>query len=195
MTKLTKKEKLLIIISLVIIIAIGSAFAHLYNEKNNWHNVAAEYNRNQWSEIHLIAFQMKERGFTKETISEMYPYINAKIHSSISGLYPSFNGKSPYYSMLGTYYVSLAQDIWVSHNLTDEKMQEAIDIFEDATLALEELSFDILEMTEDRKNKIELRKIGSPIYNEAEKMIYDYCNTYGEKISNFNQLYDRTATN
>lgn len=195
MTKLTKKAKILIIISLVIIIAVGSAFVHLYNEKNHWQDVAAEYNRNQWSEIHLIAFLMKERGFTQETISEMYPYINAKINSSISGLYPTFDGKSPYYSMLGTYYVSLAQDIWVSNNLTDEKMKEAIDIFEDATLALEELSSDILEITEDRKNKIELRKIGSPIYNEAEKMIKEYCNKYGEMISNFNHSYERKVTN
>lgn len=185
-TKLTKKAKKLIIISLVVVIAVGSAFVHLYNEKTNWQNVAAEYNRNQWSEIHLIAFLMKERGFTQETISEMYPYINAKIHSSVSGLYPIFDGKSPYYSVLSTYYVSLAMDIWANNDFTDEKMQEAINIFEDATLALEELSFDILEMTEDRKNKIELRKIGSPIYNEAEKMIKEYCNKYGEMISNFN---------
>ena len=86
MTKLTKKEKLLIIISLVIIIAIGSALAHLYNEKNNWHNVAAEYNRNQWSEIHSISLRMKESGFTQESIAEMYPYINAKIFSAMKNL-------------------------------------------------------------------------------------------------------------
>ena len=136
MTKLTKKEKLLIIISLVIIIAIGSAFAHLYNEKNNWHNVAAEYNRNQWSEIHSISLRMKERGFTQESIAEMYPYINAKIFSAMSGMYPSFDGKSPYYSVLGTYYVSLAQDIWLNKDWTDEKMQKAIDLFEDTFISV-----------------------------------------------------------
>ena len=189
MTKLTKKEKLLIIISLVIIIAIGSAFAHLYNEKNNWHNVAAEYNRNQWSEIHSISLRMKERGFTQESIAEMYPYINAKIFSAMSGMYPSFDGKSPYYSVLGTYYVSLAQDIWLNKDWTDEKMQKAIDLFEDATLDLEELSFDILEMSEERKDKMALRRIGSPIYNEAEKMVKEYCNKYGELISTFNQSH------
>lgn len=189
MTKLTKKEKLLIIISLVIIIAIGSALAHLYNEKNNWHNVAAEYNRNQWSEIHSISLRMKESGFTQESIAEMYPYINAKIFSAMSGMCPSFDGKSPYYSVLGTYYVSLAQDIWLNKDWTDEKMQKAIDLFEDATLDLEELSFDILEMSEERKDKMALRKIGSPIYNEAEKMVKEYCNKYGKLISTFNQSH------
>lgn len=122
-------------------------------------------------------------------IAEMYPYINAKIFSAMSGMYPSFDGKSPYYSVLGTYYVSLAQDIWLNKDWTDEKMQKAIDLFEDATLDLEELSFDILEMSEERKDKMALRKIGSPIYNEAEKMVKEYCNKYGKLISTFNQSH------
>ena len=92
----------------------------------------------------------------------------------MSGMYPSFDGKSPYYSVLGTYYVSLAQDIWLNKDWTDEKMQKAIDLFEDATLDLEELSFDILEMSEERTDKMALRKFGSPIYNEAEKMVKEY---------------------
>jgi len=189
MSKFSKKTKMIFIICFVIIVAISTAFVNLYNEKNEWHDIAAEYNRNQWSEIHSISLRMKERGFTQESIAEMYPYINAKIFSAMSGMYPSFDGKSPYYSVLGTYYVSLAQDIWLNKDWTDEKMQKAIDLFEDATLDLEELSFDILEMSEERKDKMALRKIGSPIYNEAEKMVKEYCNKYGKLISTFNQSH------
>ena len=166
MSKFSKKTKMIFIICFVIIVAISTAFVNLYNEKNEWHDIAAEYNRNQWSEIHSISLRMKERGFTQESIAEMYPYINAKIFSAMSGMYPSFDGKSPYYSVLGTYYVSLAQDIWLNKDWTDEKMQKAIDLFEDA-----------------------LRKIGSPIYNEAEKMVKEYCNKYGKLISTFNQSH------
>lgn len=78
---------------------------------------------------------------------------------------------------------------------TDEKMQEAINIFKDATLSLKELTSDILKMTVNEKDKVALRKIGSPIYNEAEKKIREYCNKYGKMISNFNHSYERTTRN
>ena len=92
-------------------------------------------------------------------------------------------------------HVSLAQDIMYSQDLTDEKLQEAIDIFKDATLTLKELTMDILKMSEQEKDKVALRKVGSPIYNDAEKTIKEYCNKYGKMVSEFNHSYERTTRN
>lgn len=195
MTKLTRKAKIVIIISLVVIIAIGSAFVHLYKEKVYWQEDAAQYNHYHWEELNLMASTIENIGFTKEGITEIYPYINAKVFSCTAGLYPAFNGDAAYTSVLQTYYVSLAQDIMYSQDLTDEKMQEAINIFKDATLTLKELTMDILKMSEQEKDKVALRKVGSPIYNDAEKMIKEYCNKYGKMISEFNHSYERTTRN
>ena len=125
----------------------------------------------------------------------MYPYINAKVFSCTAGLYPAFNGDAAYAPFLNTYYIGLAQDIIGSEDLTDEKLQEAIDIFKDTTLTLKEITMDILKISEQEKDKIALRKVGSPIYNDAEKMIKEYCNKYGKKISDFNHSYERTTRN
>lgn len=195
MTKLTRKVKLLIVITLVFIIAIGSAFVHLYKEKVYWEEDAAQYNHYHWEELSLMASTIENIGFTKEGITEIYPYINAKVFSCTAGLYPAFNGDAAYTSVLQTYYVSLAQDIMYSQDLSGDKLQEAIDIFKNSTLALKELSLDIIEMTEDEKDKVALRKVGSPIYNEAEKTIKEYCNKYGKEISDFNHSYERTTRN
>ena len=88
---------------------------------------------------------------------------------------------------MDTYYVSLAQDIMSNHNLSDEEVQEATKIFKEATVSLKELTSAVLKMTETQKNKIALRKVGSPIYNKAEEMIREYCNKYGKMISDFNR--------
>ena len=195
MTKLTRKVKILIVIGLVVIIAIGSAFVHLYNEKVYWQEDAAQYNHYYWEELNLMASTIENIGFTKEGITEIYPYINAKVFSCTAGLYPAFNGDAAYTSVLQTYYVSLAQDIMYNQDLTEEKLQEAIDIFKDTTLTLKELTMDILKMSEQEKDKVALRKVGSPLYNDAEKMIKEYCNKYRKKISDFNHSYERTTRN
>ena len=195
MSKLTKRVKIVIVISLVVIIAIGSAFVHLYKEKAYWQEDAAQYNHYHWEELNLMASTIENIGFTKEGIKEIYPYINAKVFSCTAGLYPAFNGDAAYTSVLQTYYVSLAQDIMYSQDLTDEKLQEAIEIFKDATLTLKELTMDILKMSEQEKDKIAIRKVGSPIYNKAETQTKEYCNKYGKIISNFNHSYERTTRN
>lgn len=56
MTKLTTKVKILIVIGLVVIIAIGSAFVHLYNEKVYWQEDAAQYNHYHWEELNLMTW-------------------------------------------------------------------------------------------------------------------------------------------
>ena len=156
---------------------------------------AAQYNHYHWEELNLMASTIENIGFTKDGIKEIYPFINAKVFSCSAGLYPAFNGDAAYTSVLNTYYVSLAQDICSSQDLTGEKSQEAIDIFKDATLALKELTMDILKMSEQEKDKVALRKVGSPIYNDAENMIKEYCNKYGKMISEFNHSYERTTRN
>ena len=195
MLKLSRKSKALVVVSILLIIAISVSFFHLYKEKKYWQSDAARYNSYHWSEIHLTAQKMVELGFTKESIAEMYSYVNAKIFSSVTGTYPAFNGKSPYTSFLQTYYVQLAMDIAYSQDLKDEKLQEALDLFKEATLDLKELSYNIVKMTEDENGEIELRKVGSDTYNKAEKMIQEYCNEYGPKISAFNGSYQRTISN
>lgn len=195
MTKFTRKVKILIVIGLVVIIAIGSAFVHLYKEKVYWQEDAAQYNHYHWEELNLMASTIENIGFTKEGITEIYPYINAKVFSCTAGLYPAFNGNAAYTSVLQTYYVSLAQDIMYNQDLSGDKLQEAINIFKESTLALKKLSLDIIEMTEDEKDKVALRKVGSEVYNKAENMIKDYCNEYGKKIYDFNHSYERTTRN
>ena len=92
MAKTTRKQKILIIISLIIIAAICAAFVNFYKEKNYWQEDAARYNRYHWEELNLMASTAENTGFTKEGISEIYLYINAKVFSCTSGLYPAFNG-------------------------------------------------------------------------------------------------------
>lgn len=183
----SKKNKILIIIIFLLVAVILFSFVQLYKEKNYWQKDAAEYNRYHWIEINLMAKEIEELGFTKEAIEELYPYINAKIFSSTTGIYPAFDGDVLYTSFLQTYYVQLAMDIKIDKDSTDEKLTEALALFEDTTKALKELTQDILEMTEDEKSMIALRKVDSDTYNKAEKMIIEYCNTYGSKISEFNQ--------
>lgn len=195
MTKLAGKTKALIIMCLVLVIIIVSSFVHLYKEKGYWQQDAAEYNRYHWVEINHMASKIEDLGFTKEAIEEIYPYINAKIFSSVTGLYPAFNGDAAYTAVINTYYVSLAQDIMYSRDLTGDKLQEAIDVFKEATIALKELTHNILKMTENEKDKIALRKFGSDVYIKAESMIKEYCNKYGKKISDFNHSYKRTTRN
>jgi len=195
MLNLSKKSKFMVFIGLILIIAILISYLHLYKEKKYWQLDAARYNRYHWTEINLMASKLDEFGFTKETVEELYPYINAKIFSSVTGLYPAFNGNSSYNFFLQTYYVQLAMDIAYNQDIKDEKLQEALDLFEDATLSLKSLTHDIIEMTENEKYEIELRKVGSDTYNNVEKMIEEYCDEYGKKISAFNHSYERTTRN
>ncbi|MGN0492834.1 MAG: hypothetical protein ACI4F7_04225 [Acutalibacteraceae bacterium] len=190
MTKLSGKIKALILIGLVTVIALVYSFVHLYNEKLYWQEQAAEYNRYHWSEINLMAEQIENLGFTKEAIKEIYPYINAKIFSSTAGLYPAFNGDAAHTAVLNTYYVQLAQDISYG-DLSEERLVEALELFADATNDLKELSRKVLEMTEDTKNSVALRQVGSKLYNEVEEMVKSYCNEYGKKIRQFDSGYNQ----
>ncbi len=179
----------MLIIGLALAVFIVSMFINVCNEKSYWQKNVAEHNCYHWSEINLMATQIENIGFTKETIKENYLYINAKVFSSTTELYPVFSGDSPYYAFLQTYYISLAQDIAFDQDLYGDKLQEAIDLFADATKELKNLSAKILEMTEDAKDKVSLRKVNSKLYNQVEKMIKEYCNKYGQKISDFNNSY------
>lgn len=198
MTKLSGKIKALTIIGLVTVIALVYSFVHLYNKKIYWQEQSAEYNRYHWSELNLMASTMENIGFTKEGITEIYPYINAKVFSCTAGLYPAFNGDAAYTAVLSTYYVQLAQDISYG-DLSGEKLNEALVLFADATAELKELSQKVLEMTEDTKDSVELRQVGSKIYNEVEETVKRYCNKYGKKIWQFestdNQQTDNTVQN
>ena len=185
MVRLTAKIKAVALIALALLIVVVSAFVYICKEKNYWQRNAAEYNYYRWSEIYLMTTELEELGFSRESISEMYLYANAKIFSSVTGIYPAIDGNSPYTSFLNTYYISLAYEIKLGY-MTDEKSQEAIEIFKDATLALKELSRSILDMAEDEKNKLALCSVGSSVYNKAEEMVIEYCNNYGKKISAFN---------
>lgn len=195
MKALSKKIKIIIVLCPVFLIAISSVFLHLYNEKNYWQEASAQYNQYHWEELNLMASTIENIGFTKEGIKEIYPYINAKVFSCTTGLYPAFNGDAAYAPFLNTFYIGLAQDIIGSEDLTDEKLQEAIDIFKEATLNLKELTMDILKISETEKGKVALRDVGSPIYNKAENMIKEYCNKYGNIISYFNHSYERATRN
>lgn len=184
MKKLNKRIMLFVsIIGLALIVFIISVFINVYNEKNYWQKNAAEHNYYHWSEINLMASQIENLGFIQKAIKENYPYINAKVFSSTTELYPVFNGDSPYNAFLQTYYISLAQDIASDQDLYGDQLPEAINLFADATKELKELSSKILEMAEDEKDRVALRKVNSEVYNQAEKMIKEYCNKYGQKIS------------
>lgn len=92
MAKTTRKQKILIIISLIIIAAICAAFVNFYKEKNYWQEDAARYNRYHWEELNLMASTAENTGFTKEGISEIYLYINAKVFPALRGFIPRLTG-------------------------------------------------------------------------------------------------------
>lgn len=184
MKALTRKNiSIILIFVLIIAILSGYMFIKLNNEKSHWKSIVAEHNYNHWNEIHFTALQIENRGFAKDAVKEHYLFINAKIYSNTDSLYPIFSGSSKYTAFLRTYYISLAQDI---PNMQDDKLQEALDLFKDATIELKNLSGKILKMAEDANERISLIETNSELYNKAEKMIREYCNEYGDKISKFN---------
>ena len=113
-------------------------------------------------------------------------YINAKIYSNTNGLYPVFSGDGKYIAFLQTYYYQLAQDIVVK-DIQGDKLQEALDLFKETTVELKKLSGDIIKMSEEANKRIALIETNSELYNQVEKRIKEFCNKYGNKISEFNR--------
>lgn len=185
MKSISKKVKILIAIALSAVLLLGAAFIHMYRERQYWQQAAAQYNRYHWEELNLMCWHT-EHVSSREAVKELYPYINAKVFSCTSDLYPAFNGDAAYAVMLRTYYISLAQDIAYNEAWNEEKCSEAIEVFNSATTALKELSESILEMTESEKAKADLMEIDSAVYSKAEAAVREYCNKYGKKIHDFN---------
>ncbi len=183
----SQKIKLAFIFVLALIIALGSVTVKLYKEKVYWQEDSALNNYNHWSEIYLVADKLSQNDITREFAKEMYGYVNAKIFSNVT--YPPFDGKSPYTFFLNTYYISLMQDIAYNEDLTDEKRKEAISIFKNANTELKAICKKVLDKAENKKERIELREVGSKLYGEVEQEIIDYCNKYGDEISRFNSSY------
>ncbi len=180
----SQKIKLAILTALVLIIALGLVTVRFYREKNYWQNESAVDNYKNWSEIYLVAEKLSQNDLTRDFAKEMYGYVNAKIFSNVT--YPPFDGKSPYTFFLNTYYISLMQDIAYNEDLTDEKRDEAINIFKNANTELKAICKKVLDRAENEKEQIELRKTDSKLYRELEQEIEAYCNKYGEEISRFN---------
>ena len=171
----------------MLVVAVLAGFLHLNNLKNDWKNRVAQHNYNHWADIHLMAMNMDELGYTQETIANQYGYINARVYSATDDLWPNFSGDSKANAFLSTYYISLAMDI--TNNAYGDHQQDAIALFEEATKALQELSAEILQLAEDSKDRNALVDTDSKLYKQAEAMIKEYCNEYGAKISEFNQQY------
>lgn len=184
------KKSCLFGIGLLIIIVSISIVVNVYNEKSYWQNLVAEHNRFHWSEIYFMTTEIEKAGFTKEGIQELHLYINAKVFSTENNLSPSFSGGSKVTFFLQTYYVSLAQDISASQEMDDEKLQLAIDLFEESTKELKKLSAAILEMAQDADNRLALIDEDSELYKQADEMVKEYSNEYSERISNFYSIED-----
>ena len=184
MLKLSRKATWLIaVIGLTVVILLISLFVKQYREKNYWLNTVAEHNYNHWSDIHFTAFQMENRGFTKETITDMYLFVNAKVYAATDDLRPVCSGDSQYTAFLQTYYVSLMQDITL---VKDSQPQEAIDLFKEATIELKALAAKILDLAEKHEDRVRLVQTDSALYKEAQALITAYCNKYGQEISTLN---------
>ncbi len=179
------KKRYIFAIVLLITIIVSSMFVKIYNEKCYWQRQAANHNYFHWAEIYNMIFEIEKTNFTKEGIQKIYPYINAKVYSSEEYLSPVFGGASNTSSFLKTYYNSLALDISASQKFDSEKLQLAIDLFEEATNELKEISLTILEMAEDPQNRLELINTDSEIYKQAYKMTMEYSKEYSERIKNF----------
>lgn len=175
------------ILPLLLIIAVLAGFLHLNNVKNDWKARVSVHNYNHWADIHLMAQNMDEMGYTRETIANQYGYINAKVYSATDGLSPDFSGDSKANAFLNTYYISLAMDI--ANNAYGDNQQKAIDLFTDATKDLKDLTGKILKLAEDSKSRDTLLDTDSKLYIQVETMVKEYCNKYSAKISEFNEEY------
>ena len=184
--KVSGKIKIFILLGSVLVVAITASFVHLYKQKNYWQEVSAEYNIYHWDELYLMSDKLENMGISKETLNEMYPYVNAKVFSSTTGIYPAFNGDATYTSFLNTYYVSLAQDIAYRDDLSDQRLYEATALFEEINSELRSLCRKVLDKTESPKDKVALRDTNSKLYAEVEEMVRQFCNENGNKISKYN---------
>jgi len=169
----------------LIVVIIVTMFVNLYNEKCYWQNQVAEDNYFNWSRIYFMTEEIEKAGFTKDGIDKMWLYINAIVYSTENDVSPRFSGgtKTSYY--LQTYYNSLALDISANKEWDEEKLQSAIDLFEDATMDLKNLSAEILDMASDKDGKLKLLDSDSELYKQADKLVKDYSNGYSEKILEF----------
>jgi len=183
MNKLKKIHVFGIGLLIVLIVVSASMFTKLYNEKCYWQERVANDNYLNWDQIYFMTTQVEKMGFTKEAIEEMYLYISGIVKTTETDLRPIFSGPITYH-FLGSYYVGLAMDIAGSH-LDDENLQLAIELFEDATIDLKELSWAILEMAEDLDVRVQLLDTDSDLYKRAEEMVLEYSEEYDERFSSF----------
>lgn len=185
MTKLTRKAKIIIIISLVVIIAIGSAFVHLYNEKVYWQERTGDYNYSHWLNLEQMARSIDHYGYSIDVLKEHTSRINSVIFTNTNPLMPSLNGNGKAHSFMGGYYDSLVKDL-CSNKLSDEKKKEGLLIFETMNKEFLALCENITaKIGKDNKAKTELVNNESPFYIDTEKKIIAFCNKYAEQVSQF----------
>ena len=171
---------LLIAISIVV-----SMIVKLYNEKCYWQRKAAYQNYHHWSQIYDMTTEIEKIGFTRNGLQKMFLYINAIAYDVEEHLSPCFSGGTHTSRFLQTYYNGLALDIAANAEMDDETLQVAIDLFEETTKELRNLSLTIIEMTEDMDAKLALIDTDSELYKQVDTMVKDYSNAYSERISDF----------
>ncbi|MBQ9973643.1 MAG: hypothetical protein IJP02_01655 [Oscillospiraceae bacterium] len=183
MTK-TKKICLCGAALLMVLIAVTvSIFAKLYEEKSYWQERAAGVNYSGWDHIYFMTTQVEKIGFTKQAVEEMHLYINGILFTSEPDLQPRFGGPVTA-GFLQHYYAGLALDI-ASGQLDDEQLQRAVQLFKDATLDLKELSRAILDLAEDRDERVQLLDEDSALYRQVQEMILNYSEEYDERFRTF----------
>lgn len=180
-----KKYSMIGIGLLITISIVVSMFAKLYNEKCYWQRQAAYHNYHHWSRIYFMTTEIEKIGFSRNGLQKMFLYINATAYDTEEYLSPCFSGGTHTSRFLQTYYNGLALDIAANTEMDDETLQVAIDLFEETTKELRNLSLTIIEMTEDIEAKLALIDTDSELYKQVDIMVKEYSNGYSERISNF----------
>jgi len=185
MTLLSRKNKIIIAIFLVALVAIGSAFVRLYKEKMYWQERTGYYNYSQWLNLEQMARSIDHYGYTIDVLKEQSPRINSVIYTTTHPLMPSLDGNGKAHSFMGGYYDSLVKDL-CSDKLSDEKKSEGLLIFE--TMNKEFLSlceYVIDKIGKDDKAKSDLVNNDSKLYSQTQEKIIAFCNKYAEQVSQF----------
>jgi len=185
MTLISKKNKIIIAIFLVALVAIGSAFVRLYKEKMYWQERTGYYNYSQWLNLEQMARSIDHYGYTIDVLKEQSPRINSVIYTTTHPLMPSLDGNGKAHSFMGGYYDSLVKDL-CSDKLSDEKKSEGLLIFE--TMNKEFLSlceYVIDKIGKDDKAKSDLVNNDSKLYSQTQEKIIAFCNKYAEQVSQF----------
>lgn len=185
MTKLTRKAKIIIIISLVIIIAIDSAFMRIYNEKKYWQERTGDYNYSHWLNLEQMARSIDHYGYSIDVLKEQTSRINSVIYTNTNPLIPGLNGNGKAHSFMGGYYDSLVKDL-CSDKLSDEKKKEGLLIFQTMNKEFLALCENVTaKIGQYNKAKTDLVNSESSFYAETEEKIIAFCNKYAEQVSRF----------